>query len=108
DVIEVRRIEDAQTITEEEGFRGRRLLTRHRRGALELYVLDIERGARREAAAHSPGVIEHVIVITREGEVGPEGQLAALHVGDCMTFAADRPHVYRAVGGPARLLSLTD
>jgi transcriptional regulator with XRE-family HTH domain len=108
DVIEVRRIEDAQTITEEEGFRGRRLLTRHRRGALELYVLDIERGARREAAAHSPGVIEHVIVISGQAEVGPADQPATLGAGDCMTFSADRPHVYRAVGASTRLLSLTD
>ena len=109
DVIEVRRLDDAQVVTEEEGFRGRRLLTRHRRGALELYVLDIERGTRREAAAHSPGVIEHVIVIDGTAEVGPERRARrSSQAGDCMTFAADLPHIYRAVDGGTRLLSLTD
>jgi transcriptional regulator with XRE-family HTH domain len=93
---------------EEEGFRGRRLLTRHRRGALELYVLDIERGTRREAAAHSPGVIEHVIVIDGTAEVGPIDEPTQLQAGDCITFAADLPHLYRAVDGATRLLSLTD
>lgn len=108
DVIEVRRLDDAQVVTEEEGFRGRRLLTRHRRGALELYVLDIERGTRREAAAHSPGVIEHVIVIDGTAEVGPIDEPTQLQAGDCITFAADLPHIYRAVDGGSRLLSLTD
>ena len=41
DVIQVRRIEDARIVTEEDGFVGRQLLTRHGRGAIELYVLDL-------------------------------------------------------------------
>jgi len=73
-----------------------------------MYVLDIERGGRREAAAHSPGVVEHVIVITGSAEVGPLGEAVTLEIGDCLTFSADRPHLYRAVGGAARVLSLTD
>ena len=108
DSMEVRRLADAQVVTEEEGFLGRGLLTRHGRGALEMYVLDIERGGRREAAAHSPGVVEHVIVITGSAEVGPLGEAVTLEIGDCLTFSADRPHLYRAVGGAARVLSLTD
>jgi quercetin dioxygenase-like cupin family protein len=107
-VIVVRGLDDAQVVTEEEGFRGRRILTRHRRGALERYVLAIERGTRREAAPHSPGVIEHVIVIDGTAEVGPIDEPTQLRAGDCITFSADLPHIYRAVDGGARLLSLTD
>jgi transcriptional regulator with XRE-family HTH domain len=107
-VIEVRRIEDAQLVTEVQGFVGRRLLSRHSRGGLELYVLDLDEGAQRTSAAHSPGVIEHVVAVTGRTEVGPDGQVEVLEPGDCVSFSADRPHHYRAVDGPARLLSLTD
>src|SRR5687768_8203163 len=48
DHIQVQRIEDAQTVTQHEGFTGRRLLTRRNRGNLEVYVLDLEAGARRD------------------------------------------------------------
>ena len=107
-VIQVRRIEDAQLVTEVQGFVGRRLLSRHGRGGLELYVLDLDAGAHRRSAPHSPGVIEHVIAVTGQTEAGPEGQVELLAPGDCVSFSADRPHHYRAVEGPARLLLLTD
>jgi transcriptional regulator with XRE-family HTH domain len=108
DVIQVHRIEDAQIVTEEDGFRGRRLLSRQGRGGFELYVLDLEPGTTRNAAAHSPGVIEHVIVIDGRVEVGPDDDPATLDVGDYLTFAADLPHHYHALTGSARLLLLTD
>jgi transcriptional regulator with XRE-family HTH domain len=44
DVIHVHRLEDAQIVTEEDGFRGRRLLSRQGRGGFELYVLELGRG----------------------------------------------------------------
>ena len=33
---------------------------------------------------------------------GPEGEQTILETGDCLTFSADRPHVYAAIDGPAR------
>ena len=108
DAIQVRRIEDARIVTEQEGFLGRQLLTRHGRGAIELYVLDLATGARRNATAHSPNVLEHVVVVSGSVEVGPDGDATRLAAGDCLTFSADRPHHYHALDGPARLLSLTD
>ena len=108
DVIQVRRIEDARIVTEEDGFVGRQLLTRHGRGAIELYVLDLAAGARRNATAHSPNVLEHVVVVSGTAEVGPDDEPTRLAAGDCLTFSADRAHHYHALGGPARLLSLTD
>jgi transcriptional regulator with XRE-family HTH domain len=108
DVIQVGRFADAQIVTEEDGFRGRRLLSRQGRGGFELYVLDLEPGARRDASPHSPGVVEHAIVIEGSAEVGPAADAAALGTGDYLTFAADLPHHYHALGGAARVLLLTD
>ena len=108
DVIRVHRLEDAQIVTEEDGFRGRRLLSRQGRSGFELYVLELAAGAKRNAAPHSPGVTEHVLVIDGQVEAGPDDAAATLAAGDYLTFAADLPHHYHALGGPARVLLLTD
>jgi transcriptional regulator with XRE-family HTH domain len=108
DVSRVLRVEDAQIVTSEGGFTGRKLWTRQGRDGLELYVLDLEEGTKRKAAPHSPGVIEHVIVVDGRADVGPDGEPTVVQAGDCLSFSADRPHHYYALDGPARLLSLTD
>jgi transcriptional regulator with XRE-family HTH domain len=108
DVVQVMRLDEAQVVTSEPGFTGRKLLSRQGRGGVELYVLDLEQGAKRKAAPHSPGVIEHVIVVAGRAEVGPDDEPTVLGEGDRVTFLADRPHHYYALDGPARLLSLTD
>jgi transcriptional regulator with XRE-family HTH domain len=108
DVIHVHRLEDAQIVTEEDGFRGRRLLSRQGRGGFELYVLELAAGAERNAAPHSPGVTEHVLVIEGRVEAGPDDDPAVLEAGDYLTFAADLPHHYHSLGDPARVLLLTD
>lgn len=108
DAVKVGRIDTAQVVTSEPGFVGRKLLSRHGRGGMEVYVLELDDDARRQAAPHSPGVIEHVIVLSGRAEVGPETEATILEEGDRITFLADRPHHYYALGGPARLLSLTD
>ena len=108
DPVSVQRIADAQLVTEEAGFLGRRLLSRQGRGGFEIYLLDLAAGAERNAAPHSPGVFEHVIAVSGRAEVGPADAAATLEVGDCLTFPADVAHHYYALGGPARLLSITD
>ena len=108
DVVQVVRIDEAQVVTAERGFTGRKLLSRQGRGGLEVYVLDLKRGAKRKATPHSPGVVEHVVVVSGRAEVGPDDEPTLVEEGDRVSFSADRPHHYYAVGGPARLLSLTD
>lgn len=108
DVVQLSRLDDAQVVTTERGFTGRKLFNRRGRGALEVYVLDLERGAKRDASAHPPGVVEHVIVVSGRAEVGPDDEATVAGEGDRVSFSADRPHHYYALGGPARLLSLTD
>jgi transcriptional regulator with XRE-family HTH domain len=108
DALKTHRLEDAQVVTDEGGFRGRRLLSRQGRGGFELYVLELAAGTRRDAAAHSPGVVEHVLVLDGRVDTGPADDPAALATGDYLTFAADLPHHYHAAEEPALLLLLTD
>jgi transcriptional regulator with XRE-family HTH domain len=106
DLMRVRRIEDAQLVTSEEGFEGRRMLSCQ--GGTESYMLDLDADVTRRVGPHAAGVIEHVIVWTGRAEVGPEGESTILGAGDSLTFSADRPHVYAAIDGPARLLSIAE
>ena len=69
DVVQVRRIADAQVVTSERGFTGRKLLSRRGRGGVEVYVLDLKRGAKRKSAAHSPGVVDQVASMLRVNDL---------------------------------------
>jgi hypothetical protein len=51
--VQVSRIDDAQVVTAERGFTGRKLLTRQGRGGLEVYVLDLK-AARNGRRARTP------------------------------------------------------
>lgn len=93
--------------SDQPGFTTRHLLNRYEGGRFEVYVIDIDvGGTRRDARGHGPGVIEHSVVVSGQVEMGPDGESVLVEVGDCVSFAADRPHHYMAVGGPARILSI--
>jgi transcriptional regulator with XRE-family HTH domain len=70
--------------------------------SFEFYDLVVRADAVQESAAHPPGVVEYLIVHEGELKTGPSGETVALGPGDFAGFAADRPHVYEAVGGPVR------
>jgi transcriptional regulator with XRE-family HTH domain len=70
--------------------------------SFEFYDLVIRAGAVQESAAHPPGVVEYLVVHEGELEAGPLDETVALGPGDFVVFAADRPHVYEALGGPVR------
>lgn len=107
---QVLRFDDAPVVTAERGraFTARHLFTRHGRGEIEFYVLDLEPGVTRRAHGHTPGIVEHVIVISGRMEVGPDGQSEVLDAGDYIRFPADRPHHYAAIDGPTRAVALHD
>ncbi len=107
EAVEMRRFSEAPIVSSATGFLGRRLLSLRRHGELELYVLSIAAGAKRNAEAHSLGVIEHAIVVEGEAEVGLKDQPHLLKAGECLSFPADRPHVYHGVADTTLLL-LTD
>jgi transcriptional regulator with XRE-family HTH domain len=107
--VSVVRVADAPVIAmETEGFVTRHILSRHGRREVELYVLELEAGFRRDAEPHGPGVVEHVIVMQGLVNAGPDGESTELAPGDCISFPADRPHHYHAIDGPARLLAVHD
>jgi transcriptional regulator with XRE-family HTH domain len=101
------RMSEARVIASDgAGFVTRHLLSRHGTSEFELYLLDLEPGVERKATAHSIGVVEHTIVLEGCVSIGPEGREVKAQVGDCVTFPGDIPHVYRAVGGGVRMLSI--
>jgi quercetin dioxygenase-like cupin family protein len=51
-------------------------------------------------------VIEHTLVIDGRIEIGIGRESLQLGPGDLISFPAARPHHYRALDGPARLVGL--
>jgi len=87
----------------------RHMLSRHTRGELEVYAVDITANTEREASAHSKGVIEHAFAVAGRVEIRVGDVVEELSEGDRMSFLADRPHVYRALDErSARLVVLFD
>ncbi len=74
------------------------LLTSTRRGATtELYTLAFETGSERDAAGHSTGTTEHVVVVRGRLRVGPLPDPVVLEPGDLVSFPGDVEHVYEAL-----------
>lgn len=63
----------------------------------DLYVMELEPGQPREAEAHNPGSIEHVVVAAGRVKAGPSGEPVELGPGDYIAFAGDEPHHYEAL-----------
>jgi transcriptional regulator with XRE-family HTH domain len=63
----------------------------------DLYLMELEPGAPREAEAHLPGSIEHVVVGAGRLRTGPAGEPVELGPGDYITFPGDVPHHYEAL-----------
>ena len=80
------------------GWEGRLLSASHGRGTFDLYLLDLEAGTVRHADAHHAGVVEHLVVGSGSLRAGPQSGPVMLEEGDLVTFAADVPHVYEALG----------
>lgn len=75
-------------------------------GEIEVYVLRIGEGVRRESASHGFGVVEHAMPLKGRVDVGVAGDSAVLERGDLITFRADQPHHYEALDGPAMVISI--
>jgi quercetin dioxygenase-like cupin family protein len=87
----------------------RHMLSRHTRGELEVYSVDIAAATEREASAHSKGVIEHAFVVAGRVAIQVGDVVEELSEGDRMSFLADRPHIYGALDQRvARLVVLFD
>jgi transcriptional regulator with XRE-family HTH domain len=63
----------------------------------DLYIMEMEPGAAREAEAHLPGSVEHLIVAAGRLRTGPAEEEIDLGPGDYATFPGDVPHRYQAL-----------
>ena len=111
DVSVVRENDAAVVATDQAGLETDGLVTRHmltRTGGalIEIYTLVLEHGAVRRAEAHVAGLFEHISIAAGTVEISTDSFSELLHQGDLITFRADRPHSYRAIDGPVRLVSV--
>jgi len=63
----------------------------------DIYVMELEPGKSREAAAHIPGSVEHIVVGAGRIVTGPIGEEVEIGPGDYATFPGDVPHRYEAL-----------
>jgi transcriptional regulator with XRE-family HTH domain len=90
----------------EEGLVVRHMLTRTGGALIEIYTLVLDEGAVRHAEAHVAGLFEHITVAAGRLEISSDSFQETLGQGDLISFRADRPHTYRVLDGPVRLVSV--
>jgi transcriptional regulator with XRE-family HTH domain len=63
----------------------------------DVYLIEVEPGAGRDAAPHTPGSVEHLVVAAGRLRAGPAGDPVELGPGDYICFPGDSPHRYEAL-----------
>jgi DNA-binding XRE family transcriptional regulator len=111
DDVSVVREDDGSVIAVEsagldEGLVVRHMLTRTGGALIEIYTLVLDEGAVRHAEAHVAGLFEHITVAAGKVEISSDSFREVLGQGDLISFRADRPHTYRVLEGPVRLVSV--
>jgi transcriptional regulator with XRE-family HTH domain len=91
---------------EADGLIVRHMLTRTGGALIEIYTLVLDDGAVRHAQAHVAGLFEHITIAAGTVEISADSFTETLGQGDLISFRADRPHTYRVLDGPARLVSV--
>jgi XRE family transcriptional regulator, regulator of sulfur utilization len=97
-------VEDAGLETD--GLVVRHMLTRTGGALIEIYTLAFDEGAVRDAEAHASGLFEHITIAAGTLEISSDSFCEVLSAGDLISFRADRPHRYRVIDGPVRLVSV--
>lgn len=62
----------------------------------EIYRMAIRPGPVQRSAAHTPGTLEHLVVLAGTAVVGGEGHERTVRPGRSYTWPADEPHTYAA------------
>jgi XRE family transcriptional regulator, regulator of sulfur utilization len=89
-----------------DGLVARHMLTRSGGALIEIYTLVFDEGAVRNARPHVSGLFEHITVASGTLEISTDSFREVLHAGDLISFRADRPHTYRVIDGPVRIVSV--
>ncbi len=104
DDVDVIAVDQAGLATD--GLVARHMLTRTGGALIEIYTLVFEEGAVRHAEAHVSGLFEHITIAVGTLEISSDSFKEVLNQGDLISFRADRPHTYRVLKGPVRLVSI--
>jgi transcriptional regulator with XRE-family HTH domain len=97
DVRVVRRGEAMGIRSERADFTGTLLAAGSARARRDLYLVELEPGAPRQAEAHIPGSVEHFVVAAGRILTGPADDPVEVGPGDYVAFAGDVPHIYQAL-----------
>lgn len=93
----VRSGEGAGLRSDHADFTGTLLSAGSSRARRDIYLIELEPGASRDAHAHTPGSVEHLIVAAGRMRAGPASDPVELGPGDYATFPGDLPHRYEAL-----------
>jgi len=63
----------------------------------DIYLLSAEPGAPRRSEPHHRGTVEHVVLVSGRGRVGPADEPYELSPGDYLSYPGDAPHVFEAL-----------
>ncbi|MCY1717673.1 MULTISPECIES: helix-turn-helix domain-containing protein [unclassified Microbacterium] len=63
----------------------------------DIYLLSAEPGSPRRSDPHPRGTIEHLVMVSGRGLVGPADAPFELAPGDYLSYAGDAPHVFEAL-----------
>jgi DNA-binding XRE family transcriptional regulator len=89
-----------------DGLVVRHMFTRTGGALIEIYTLVLDEGAVHHAEAHVAGLFEHITIAAGTVEISTDSFTETLNQGDLISFRADRPHTYRVIKGPVRLVSV--
>lgn len=92
----VRAGEGPQVLSESGAMQAHLLAATGHRVRVEVYQLALEPGPSHQAAPHTTGTVEHVLVTAGGLTVGPVEAPVHLGAGDLASFAGDRAHAYEA------------
>ncbi|WP_406458256.1 helix-turn-helix domain-containing protein [Streptomyces sp. NBC_00876] len=68
-------------------------------GVTDVFRISIRAGVTQESEAHVPGTRESLMVLSGTAVVGPRDGAVGVEPGTCAHWAADQPHIYRALEG---------
>jgi len=74
----------------------------------DIYLLRAEPGAPRSSLPHSPGTIEHVVLVSGSALVGPSEEPVELGPGDYLRYRGDAPHVFAALAPQTRAILVSE
>jgi transcriptional regulator with XRE-family HTH domain len=92
----VRRGDGTRIDTGDKKMSAHLLISRSRRGAFEMYDVELAPGLVRHAEPHVGGTTEHILVRKGSLRTGTATAPVELRAGDLGSFRADVPHIYQA------------